>query len=97
MVSSKREGVKRIAIISLGYLWFPCESGTSRFFQIANTFVDAGWEVDCVTTSYQHFKKQPRDNKRIFEQKYPFNIIFIDRTDISRCRSLFLLYFFIFI
>ena len=69
---------KRIAIISLGYLWFPCESGTSRFFQIANTFVDSGWEVDCVTTSFQHFKKQPRDSKQIFEQKYPFNVIFID-------------------
>lgn len=70
--------MKRIAIISLGYLWFPCESGTSRFFQIANTFVKAGWDVDCITTSFQHFKKQPRDNKQIFSQEYPFSIIFID-------------------
>ncbi len=69
---------KRIAIVSLGYLWFPCESGTSRFFQIANTFVNAGWEVDCVTTSFQHFKKDLRECREIFDQKYPFNIIFID-------------------
>ena len=70
--------MKRIAIVSLGYLWFPCEPGPSRFFQIANTFVKAGWEVTCVTTSFQHFRKQPRNREEILEQGYPFRIEFID-------------------
>lgn len=70
--------MKRIAIISLGYMWFPCESGTSRFYDIAKTFVNAGYEVDCITTSFQHFKKAPRDKESILKQNYPFNITFID-------------------
>ena len=70
--------MKKIAIISLGYLWFPCEPGFSRFFQIANMFVDEGWEVECITTSFQHFKKEPRDIELILSQNYPFKITFID-------------------
>lgn len=70
--------MRRVAIISLGYLWFPCESGTSRFYQIAKTFVEAGWEVECITTSFQHFKKSKRDIELIRKQNYPFEIIFID-------------------
>ena len=69
---------KKIAIISLGYLWFPCESGTSRFFDIAMQFVKSGWEVECITTSFQHFKKEPRDQKKILAQNYPFQITFIE-------------------
>lgn len=70
--------MKKIAIISLGYLWFPCESGPSRFFDIAKAFVNAGYEVECITTSFQHFKKAPRNKEDILNQKYPFKITFID-------------------
>lgn len=69
---------KKIAIISLGYLWFPCESGPSRFYDIAMHFVEAGYDVECITTSFQHFKKSPRNKKLILEQGYPFKITFID-------------------
>lgn len=68
---------KKIAIVSLGYFWFPCESGTSRFFQIANTFVDTGYEVEAITTDFQHFNKAPRDQAKILAQGYPFQITFI--------------------
>lgn len=70
--------MKKIAIISLGYMWFPCESGTSRFFYIANLFHENGYEVEVITTSFQHFEKKPRDQKRILSQGYPFKITFID-------------------
>lgn len=70
--------MKKVAIISLGYLWFPCESGTSRFFQIAQHFVNRGYEVECITTSFQHFKKEPRDQELILKQGYPFEITFIE-------------------
>lgn len=70
--------MSKVAIVSLGYLWFPCEAGTSRFFQIANTFVQRGYEVETITTSFQHFKKIPRDQKLILEQGYPFKITFIE-------------------
>ena len=70
--------MKKIAIVSLGYMWFPCESGTSRFYDIARAFVDAGYEVECITTGFQHFKKAPRDKELILKQYYPFEITFID-------------------
>ena len=68
----------KIAIVSLGYLWFPCESGTLRFYDIANAFVARGHEVECITTGFQHFKKAPRDKDTILSQGYPFAITFID-------------------
>jgi len=70
--------MKKIAIISLGYMWFPCESGTLRFYDIARMFVDSGYEVECITTGFQHFKKVPRDKGLILSQNYPFDITFID-------------------
>lgn len=69
--------MKKIAIVSLGYMWFPCESGPSRFYQIVKTFVDAGYDVEAITTDFQHFKKAPRDKKKILSQGYPFHITFI--------------------
>lgn len=75
---------KKVAIISLGYLWFPCESGPSRFYQIANMLVDYGYEVECITTSFQHFKKVQRDKKMILNQGYPFKITFIDSPSYKR-------------
>lgn len=69
---------KKIAIVSLGYLWFPCESGPSRFYDIAMHFMQAGYEVECITSSFQHFKKAPRDKEYILAQQYPFKITFID-------------------
>lgn len=70
--------MKKIAIISLGYLWFPCESGPSRFYDIARSFIKAGYEVECITTGFQHFKKTDRDKQLILKQNYPFKITFID-------------------
>lgn len=69
--------MKKIAIVSLGYMWFPCESGPSRFYQIVKTFVDAGYDVEAITTDFQHFKKAPRDKKKILSQGYPFHTTFI--------------------
>lgn len=70
--------MKKIAIISLGYMWFPCESGTLRFYDIARMFAENGYEVECITTGFQHFKKAPRDKELILRQNYPFDITFID-------------------
>lgn len=69
--------MKKIAIISLGYMWFPCESGPSRFYQIAKTFKNAGYNVEIITTDFQHFKKAPRNKVEILSQGYPFKITFI--------------------
>ena len=69
---------KKIGIVSLGYAWLPCEPGPSRFYYIAKAFADAGWEVDFIGSSFQHFEKKPRDRALIAEQHYPFKVTFID-------------------
>ena len=69
--------MSKIAIVSLGYLWFPCETGTSRFFHIAMMAAGAGQDVEVITTDFQHFEKRPRNKELIRQQHYPFKITFI--------------------
>ena len=56
---------KRIGIVSLGYAWLPCEPGPSRFYYIAKMFAEHGFEVDLISSGFQHFEKKPRDKKLI--------------------------------
>lgn len=69
--------MKKIAVVSNGYAWFPIEPGPSRFFYLARLLADEGWDVEVITTSFQHFSKKPRDQKQIIDQHYPFKITFI--------------------
>lgn len=68
---------KKIGIVSLGYAWLPCEPGPSRFYYIAKMFSENGYNVDLIGSSFQHFKKTPREREVIKQQNYPFNITFI--------------------
>lgn len=69
---------KRIAIIALGYAWLPGEKGPSRFYDLANVFADAGYEVELIGSSFQHFEKKPRDRQILETESYRFKNIFID-------------------
>lgn len=71
------EQKRRIGIISLGYAWLPSEKGTSRFYYMANTFADAGYEVDLISSSFQHFEKKPRDIDELKSHMYKFKNVFI--------------------
>lgn len=70
--------MKKIAIVSNGYGWLPCEKGPSRFYFICKIFQENGYDVELITTSFQHFEKKERDKKLILSQNYPFKITFID-------------------
>lgn len=69
---------KKIGIVSLGYGWLPCEPGPSRFYYIAKMFAEKGWDVELIGTSFQHFRKEPRDKQLIKSQNYPFEVSFIE-------------------
>ena len=73
----RRNTMKKIAIVSLGYFWTPVESGPTRFFDITKAFCKAGYEVEVITTDFQHFEKKPRNIEKIRSQNYPFKITFI--------------------
>lgn len=68
---------RKIGIVSLGYAWLPCEPGPSRFYYIARMFAENGYDVDLIGSSFQHFKKSPRERDVIRQQNYPFNTTFI--------------------
>lgn len=68
---------RKIAIISLGYAWLPSEKGPSRFYYLANTFSDAGYDVDLVGSSFQHFEKKPRDIAELESHEYKFKNVFV--------------------
>ena len=70
--------MKKIGIVSIGYGWLPCEHGPSRFYYIAKIFSEQGYDVELITTTYQHFDKAPRDKEKILSMGYPFKITFID-------------------
>lgn len=68
---------KKIGIVSLGYGWLPCESGPSRFYYIAKLFSEKGYDVDFISSDFQHFQKKRRDKSIIRAQGYPFHITLI--------------------
>ena len=69
---------KKIAIIAPGYAWLPGESGTSRFSYLAGFLAENGYDVDLIGSTFQHFKKAPRDIKKLKAMDLPYNLIFIE-------------------
>ena len=69
--------MKKIAIIAPGYAWLPGEFGTSRFSFLAGFLSEYGYEVDLIGSTFQHFKKEQRDIKRLKQLQLPYKLIFI--------------------
>ena len=51
---------KKIAVISMG-VKLNGEKGYSRFRYIGDFLSDAGYQVDLITTTFQHWEKAQRD------------------------------------
>ena len=64
---------KRIALLSSQYFWLPEEAGPTRFYAIASVLKEAGFEVDVITSSFEHHDKKQRD----MTIKSPFNMVYI--------------------
>lgn len=69
---------KRIAIIAPGYAWLPGESGTSRFSFMAEFLAEHGYKVDLIGSTFQHFKKAPRDIEKLEAMQLPYKLAFIE-------------------
>ena len=66
--------MKKIAIISSQYFWLPMEAGPTRFYSIAKVFQDSGYDVEVITSSFEHHEKQQR-NKLLSS---PFKLVYLD-------------------
>lgn len=84
--------MKKIAVISMG-VKLDNEKGYSRFRYIGDFLSDAGYQVDLITTTFQHWEKAQRNLDEIKTENYKFNLKFIyepgykKNIDLRRIRS----------
>ncbi|WP_138261913.1 glycosyltransferase family 4 protein [[Clostridium] hylemonae] len=69
--------MKRIAVITMG-VKLNNENGYTRFRFLSEFLVEKGYEVDLITSSFQHWAKEQRDIESISKEKYPFRLRFIE-------------------
>ena len=87
----KRAG-KRIAVVTLGVKLADEVRGYTRFRKVAEMLVRAGYEVDLITSSFQHWDKAPRDTSREVYRQLPYRVVFIDEPGYSRNLDLHRIY-----
>lgn len=88
--------MKKIAIITMG-VKLKGEKGYTRFGYLAEFLSRAGFQVDLITTTFQHWEKAQRDLEKIKRDvetgEYPFGLRFIyepgykKNVDLARIRS----------
>ena len=84
--------MKKIAVISMG-VKLDNEKGYSRFRYIGEFLSVAGYQVDLITTTFQHWEKAQRNLDEIKKENYKFNLKFIyepgykKNIDLRRIRS----------
>lgn len=66
----------KIAVITMG-VRLNGEKGYTRFRYICEFLTEAGYQVDLITTTFQHWEKAQRDIEKIKKDDYPFGIRFI--------------------
>ncbi len=84
--------MKKIAVITMG-VKLNGEKGYTRFRYLCDFLTDAGYQVDLITTTFQHWEKAQRDIEKIKKDDYKFGIKFIEEpgykknVDLRRIRS----------
>lgn len=88
--------MKKIAVITMG-VRLNDEKGYTRFGYLAEFLTKAGYQVDLITTTFQHWEKAQRDMEKIqrevAEGVYPYGLRFIyepgyrKNVDLKRIRS----------
>lgn len=74
----------RIAVVTMGVKLGDEEKGYTRFVSICETLRAAGFEVDLITTSFQHWEKRQRDKDAFPYDRYDYGIVFIDEPGYRR-------------
>lgn len=69
---------KRIAIFSIDAKLGQEVKGATRYVFLAETLVAAGYEVDFITSRFQHWEKRQRDLSQFDASAHSFNVRFIE-------------------
>ncbi len=82
----------KIAVITMG-VRLNGEQGYTRFRYLCDFLTQSGYEVDLITTTFQHWEKKQRDVKAIEKEDYAFGLKFIyepgytKNVDLKRVKS----------
>ena len=83
----------RIAVVTMGVKLGDETRGYTRFRVLSEMLVEQGFDVDLITSSFQHWEKAQRDTSKTCYQGLPYNVVFIDEPgytrnlDLQRIRS----------
>lgn len=69
---------KKIAVVTMGVKLGNETKGYDRFKYLANMLVDHGFEVDLITSSFQHWEKRQRDTSDPGYSAERFNVVFVN-------------------
>lgn len=69
---------KRIAVVTMGVKLGDETRGYTRFRFIAEMLASEGYQVDLITSSFQHWEKAQRDCTKACYRNLPYRIVFID-------------------
>ncbi|MEG0322458.1 MAG: glycosyltransferase WbuB, partial [Raoultibacter sp.] len=84
---------KKIAVVTMGVKLGDETRGYTRFRYLSELLVNEGFEVDLITSTFQHWDKAHRDCSRACYHDAPYSIVFIDEPgytrnlDLARIRS----------
>jgi len=75
---------RRIAVVSLDTRLNGDTMGATRYSYIASMLAHAGYEVDLITSSFQHWEKRQRDLSTFRAGSEGYNVVFIKEPGYSR-------------
>ncbi|WP_449316485.1 glycosyltransferase family 4 protein [Rubneribacter sp.] len=93
MNAKPRQPRARIAVVTMGVKLGDEKRGYTRFRFLSELLVREGFEVDLITSSFQHWEKAQRDCSKECYRNLPYRVVFVDEPgytknlDLARIRS----------
>ena len=90
---AKYAGKQRIAVVTMGVKLGDETKGYTRFRFLSELLVREGFEVDLITSSFQHWEKAQRDCSKACYRGLPYRVVFVEEPgyaknlDLQRIRS----------
>lgn len=75
---------KHLAVVTMGVKLGDETRGYTRFRFLSGFLVQQGFEVDLITSSFQHWEKAQRDTSRACYRNLPYRVVFIDEPGYTR-------------
>lgn len=75
---------KHLAVVTMGVKLGDETRGYTRFRFLSGFLVQQGFQVDLITSSFQHWEKQQRNTEKECYRNLPYKVVFIDEPGYTR-------------